>query len=170
MEPEQVDAIAQLPEAESCRDSFPETFPNPIDVPAARYTDPEFFSLEVESVFLDSWLFVAHASQLPEPGDYLALEGLERMGHPIFLVRGRDARIRAFYNACRHRGGPLIDQPAGSTGRHLICKYHAWTYDLKGELVGYPEAKNFPDGMKEKCPPLAQVPVSYTHLTLPTKA
>ena len=157
MEPEQVDAIAQLPEAESCRDSFPETFPNPIDIPAARYTNPEFFSLEVESVFLDSWLFVAHASQLPEPGDYLALEGLERMGHPIFLVRGRDGRIRAFYNACRHRGGPLIDQPAGSTGRHLICKYHAWTYDLKGELVGYPEAKNFPDGMKQKCPPLAQV-------------
>lgn len=157
MEPQHVDAIVQLPETESCRDAFPESFPNPIDVPAARYTDADFFALELETVFRDAWLFVAHEAQLPEPGDYLALEGLERMGHPIFLVRGRDSRIRAFYNACRHRGGPLIDQAQGSTGRHLICKYHAWTYDLEGALVGYPEAKNFPEGMKEACPPLAQV-------------
>jgi len=156
MEPERVDAIAQRPEAESGRESFPERFPHPIDVPAARYTDPALFALEVEKVFGEAWLFVAHEGQLPEPGDFLALEGLARMGHPIFLVRGRDGRIRAFYNACRHRGGPLIDGPAGSTGGHLVCRYHAWTYDLEGRLVGYPEAKNFPSGMKETCPPLAQ--------------
>jgi len=157
METQRVEAIAQLPDKESCRDSFPVNFPNPIDVPAARYTDPVFFQLEVERVFGDSWLFVAHGGQVPNAGDYVKLEGLERMGHPIFLVRGNDGRVRAFYNACRHRGGPLIDQDQGSTGRNLICKYHAWTYDLEGELVGYPEAKNFPSGMKERCPGLASV-------------
>jgi len=157
MEPQHVEAIAQRPELESCRDSFPANFPNPIDVPAARYADAAFFDLEVERVFGHSWLFVAHEQQVPAAGDYLKLEGLERMGHPIFLVRGRDGRVRAFYNACRHRGGPLVDQAQGSTGRNLVCKYHAWTYDLEGRLVGYPEAKNFPSEMKETCPPLAQI-------------
>jgi phenylpropionate dioxygenase-like ring-hydroxylating dioxygenase large terminal subunit len=79
------------------------------------------------------------------------------MGHPVFLVRGRDRIVRAFYNACRHRGGPLVDAPSGSTGKTLVCKYHAWTYDLEGSLLGFPEAKNFPRGHASTCPPLRRV-------------
>jgi phenylpropionate dioxygenase-like ring-hydroxylating dioxygenase large terminal subunit len=85
------------------------------------------------------------------------LDALDRIGHPLFLLRGEDGRIRAFYNACRHRGGPLVDAPSGSTGRRLVCKYHAWTYDLEGRLLGFPEAKNFPRGAKSNCPGLAEV-------------
>jgi phenylpropionate dioxygenase-like ring-hydroxylating dioxygenase large terminal subunit len=147
-------AFAKRADEECERDSFPPGFPNPIDVPAARYTDPDFFALERHHLFEKCWLFVAHAGQLPEPGDYLVLDALERLGHPIFLVRGRDGVIRALYNSCRHRGGPLVDQPSGSTGRALVCKYHSWTYDLDGRLLGFPEAKNFPRGAKEACPPL----------------
>lgn len=150
-------AIAQLPADESARDAFPEGFPHPIDVPTGRYTDPGFFELERRHVFETSWLFVAHAEQIPSAGDYLMLDALDRMGHPLFLVRGHDGRVRAFYNACRHRGGPLVDAPSGSVRRHLVCKYHAWTYDLEGRLVGFPEAKNFPRGAETTCPPLAQV-------------
>ncbi len=79
------------------------------------------------------------------------------MGHPVFLVRGHDGVVRGFYNACRHRGGPLVDGPSGSVGRTLVCKYHAWTYDLEGRLLGFPEAKNFPRGRAADCPPLARV-------------
>jgi phenylpropionate dioxygenase-like ring-hydroxylating dioxygenase large terminal subunit len=150
-------AIAQRPADESARDSFPEDFPDPIDVPAARYTDPDFLELERRHVFESSWLFVAHAEQLPNPGDYLMLEALDRMGHPLFLVRGHDGRVRAFYNACRHRGGPLVDGQSGSVQKNLVCKYHAWTYDLEGNLLGLPEAKNFPRNRKSTCPPLKQV-------------
>lgn len=156
MERDRYDAIARRPDEESCRDAFPSDFPNPIDVPVERYTDPEFLALEKARIFERCWLFVAHTDQLPEAGDYLKLDALDRMGRPIFLVRGRAGEIRAFYNACRHRGGPLVDQPSGSTGRTLVCKYHAWTYDLEGRLVGFPEAKNFPQGMKSSCPGLAQ--------------
>jgi len=158
MEPARTEAIARRPDEESSRQSFPDGFPNPIDVPATRYTDPGFLELEREYVLERSWLFVAHSDQLPEPGDYLKLDALERMGHPVFLVRGHDGAIRAFYNVCRHRGGPLVDQPSGSTGRNLVCGYHAWTYDLEGRLLGFPEAKNFPRGMKSQCPPLSSVP------------
>ncbi|QLL06174.1 aromatic ring-hydroxylating oxygenase subunit alpha [Mycobacterium vicinigordonae] len=150
-------ALAERTEEECQRDTFPADFPNPIDVPAARYTDPEFLALEREYVLERSWLFVAHSRQLPEPGDFLMLDALDKLGHPIFLVRGRDGVIRAFYNSCRHRGGPLVDQPSGSTGRTLVCKYHAWSYDLTGKLLGFPEAKNFPRGAKTTCPPLPQV-------------
>jgi len=150
-------AITQRPTAEGARDAFPEGFPDPIDVPAARYTDPAFLELERTHVFESSWLFVAHAQQLPKAGDYLMLDALDRMGHPLFLLRGHDGRVRAFYNSCRHRGGPLVDQPSGSVAESLVCKYHAWTYDLEGHLRGFPEAKNFPRGAKSTCPPLKQV-------------
>jgi phenylpropionate dioxygenase-like ring-hydroxylating dioxygenase large terminal subunit len=151
------DAIVRRTEDEGARDGFPAGFPGSIDVPAARYTDPGFLALEREHVFESSWLFVAHASELPAAGDYVLLDALDRMGHPIFLLRGEDGRIRAFYNACRHRGGPLVDAANGSAGPRLICKYHAWTYDLEGRLVGLPEAKNFPPGTKAGCPGLAEI-------------
>jgi len=158
MDPVHRDAIARRPDEESARDAFPSGFPGSIDVPAARYSDPEFAALERVHIFEKCWLFVAHTDQLQGAGAYLMLEALDRIGHPIFLLRGEDGRIRAFYNSCRHRGGPLVDEPSGVAGRRLVCKYHSWTYDLEGRLVGFPEAKNFPPGTKSECPALVQVP------------
>ncbi|MEX2207185.1 MAG: aromatic ring-hydroxylating dioxygenase subunit alpha [Myxococcota bacterium] len=157
MERARFDAIVRRPEEESARDAFPSEFPSRIDVPASRYVDPLFLELEKTHVFAKCWLFVAHVDQLPDAGDYLVLDALERMGHPLFLVRGSDGEIRAFYNACRHRGGPLVDAPSGSADKRLVCKYHAWTYDFEGRLVGFPEAKNFPHDAKDDCPALKQV-------------
>ncbi|HEX5064898.1 MAG TPA: aromatic ring-hydroxylating dioxygenase subunit alpha [Myxococcota bacterium] len=157
MERARYDAIVRRPDEESAREDWPRGFPEPIDVPAARYCDAGFLALEREHVFEKCWLFAAHQDELPASGDYLLLDALDRIGHPLFLVRGEDGRIRAFYNACRHRGGPLVDAASGSTGRFLVCKYHAWTYDLEGRLQGFPEAKNFPRGTKSDCPGLAEV-------------
>jgi phenylpropionate dioxygenase-like ring-hydroxylating dioxygenase large terminal subunit len=134
------DEILDRGRRERARTAYPEGFPRLPPVPAARYTDPVFAELEHRSVFTRSWLFVAHADELPERGDFVALAQLPE---PIFLVRGHDGTIRAFYNSCRHRGGPVVSEPTGNTGRRLVCAYHSWSYDLDGVLVGLPGAHDF---------------------------
>lgn len=125
---------------ERARTGYPEGFPVLPPVPAARYAEEGFAALEAEHVFARSWLFVAHADELPLPGDYVVLRQLTQ---PVLLVRGHDGVIRAFFNTCQHRGGPVVPDAAGNTGRRLVCGYHAWTYDLDGALVGLPGAHDF---------------------------
>lgn len=125
---------------ERARTAYPEGFPALPPVPAGRYADAGFAALEAEAVFARSWLFVAHADELPEPGDYALLRQLPR---PVLLVRGQDGEVRAFLNSCQHRGGPVVPDGSGNTGRRLVCGYHAWTYDLEGTLVGLPGAQDF---------------------------
>jgi phenylpropionate dioxygenase-like ring-hydroxylating dioxygenase large terminal subunit len=136
------------------RTDYPEGFPRLPGVPTGRYVDPAFAALEHEHVFRRSWLFVAHADEVPEPGDYLALPQLPE---PLLLVRGQDGIIRALFNSCQHRGGPVVPDAKGNTGRRLVCGYHSWTYDLDGALVGLPSAQDFGD-VDRACLALRSVP------------
>ena len=65
------------------------------------YADPEIYELEQERLFRRAWQFLAHESELKEPGDYLTRQ---LAGEPIVLIKGDDGQIRAFLNSCRHRG------------------------------------------------------------------
>lgn len=102
-------------------------------IPASWYTDARFHKLDQECIFSRHWQIVAHTSQLKNPGDVL-VDSVA--GRPIIIVLGRDRQIRAFYNVCRHRGGPLAMQNGNSNV--LQCKYHGWTYTLEGSLRGAP--------------------------------
>jgi phenylpropionate dioxygenase-like ring-hydroxylating dioxygenase large terminal subunit len=110
-------------------------------VPTGRYTDPAFFDLEQERLFARSWLFVGHESQWPGPGSY---RRTDRSGAPIVVVRGDDGHLRAFYNACRHRGAPVTRDECG-TARRLTCQYHSWSYGTDGTLKAVPDARSFVD-------------------------
>ena len=110
-------------------------------IPTNRYTDPEFFRLERERIFARSWLFAGHTSEWPEPGSYRAFT---RSGAPVVIVRGDDGVLRAFYNACRHRGAPVIRDECG-TARRLTCRYHSWSYGTDGALKAVPDARSFPE-------------------------
>jgi phenylpropionate dioxygenase-like ring-hydroxylating dioxygenase large terminal subunit len=116
----------------------PDAVPVP-PIPAGRYRDPDLFALERERVWQRTWLFAAHASELPAAGDHVVFE---RSGAPIVLVRGNDGEVRAFYNSCRHRGAPVVRDRCG-TSRRLTCQYHSWSYDLTGELKAVPDARSF---------------------------
>ena len=148
-----LEIIRTKPEIESERAEFPTNFPDPIDVSAKRYFDPEFYRLEREHVFKKTWQYVGHREELPNEGDYLLLTELEE---PVFLVHGKDGNINAFFNVCQHRGSPLVTKPKGNK-RVFVCPFHGWTYDQKGGLRGYPEAKNFPRNMGKECLSLKRV-------------
>ena len=94
------------------------------------YTDPDIFDLELDRVFARTWVMVGHASQVANAGDIItATVGRERV-----LVTNDGGTIHGFYNVCQHRGHELV--PDGTTNLPLIiCPYHAWTYDLAGNLT-----------------------------------
>ena len=101
-------------------------------IPSTWYTHPGFLQLEKEAVFSQTWQYVGHAAQVQAPGDY-AIAAIA--DNPIIVVRGKENALRAFYNVCRHRGGPLATC-SGHTPHVLQCHYHGWTYLLDGSLRG----------------------------------
>ena len=104
-------------------------------IPSDWYTDPARHLLEREAIFAKSWQCVARVEQLREPGQFVSFECA---GEPILLVRGADGLLRSFFNVCRHRAAPIADEPSGCASK-LRCRYHGWTYDLAGRLIGVPE-------------------------------
>jgi phenylpropionate dioxygenase-like ring-hydroxylating dioxygenase large terminal subunit len=109
-------------------------------LPAWTYADPEYFRLEVERVLRPSWQVVCHLSDIPSPGSWHTLEFI---GESVIVIRGKDDRVRAFTNVCRHRGSRILDGSSGCT-KKLVCPYHAWTYELDGRLAGVPGKSRYP--------------------------
>jgi phenylpropionate dioxygenase-like ring-hydroxylating dioxygenase large terminal subunit len=96
----------------------------------AIFSDEEIWRLEQEKVFAKSWLFLAHETEIPEPGDHVT----RQLGNdPVLVVRGEDGRIRAFHNSCVHRGTKLCRTDAGNS-KTFTCPYHGWVYGLDGKL------------------------------------
>jgi phenylpropionate dioxygenase-like ring-hydroxylating dioxygenase large terminal subunit len=105
---------------------------------ASVYTDPDRLAREEEALFRARPLVCGLSADVPSTGDCLATEVA---GVPLLLVRGEDAEVRAFVNICRHRGGRVFTG-RGRPGRALKCPYHSWAYDLNGELLGQPLARD----------------------------
>lgn len=103
-------------------------------IPAAWYTSPAMAAFEQAAVFGQAWHYAGHGGRLGRPGAFLTADV---GGHSLVIVRGEDGEVRAFYNVCRHRGGPLATTPCGHA-RLLQCRYHGWTYRLDGSLRGVP--------------------------------
>jgi phenylpropionate dioxygenase-like ring-hydroxylating dioxygenase large terminal subunit/AcrR family transcriptional regulator len=109
-------------------------------LPAWVYRNPEFYELERESIFKRSWLMVGHASQVPNPGDYMTLDAI---GERALVIRGKDRALRAFHNVCRHRASRVVVGTAGNCPGAMVCPYHGWSYGLDGKLRAVPQEKTF---------------------------
>jgi Rieske 2Fe-2S family protein len=100
-------------------------------LPRALYNDPMLFRLDMEEVYQKEWLFVGMTSEIPKKGDYFTLEVGQ---NPVLVVRDADGSVNAFHNTCRHRGSRICTAHRGKVA-NLVCPYHQWTYDLKGNLL-----------------------------------
>ena len=127
--------------AERDRVGPPDGFPEMPIISGERYTDPEFLALEEKYLWKKSWLYACHSDQLPEAGSFFLWQ---KTGSPIMIVRGKDMKIRAFYNTCQHRGAPLVQEDKGKIAG-LVCRYHGWTYGLDGELLNLRDKRDFPN-------------------------
>lgn len=100
------------------------------------FVDEDIYMMEQRQIFAKSWLFLAHASEIPNRGDYVT-----RMlsNDPVIIIRGEDGVVRAFLNSCPHRGTMLCRSEAG-TAKNFKCPYHGWVFGLNGSVlsVAYP--------------------------------
>jgi PAH dioxygenase large subunit len=104
------------------------------NVPTFIYNDPDLFELEQKKLFSRVWVFLAHQSEVPNPGDFV----LRSIGNDsVIVIRGDDGEVRAFVNSCRHRGAKLCNAEVGNA-RSFTCIFHGWSYNRAGELTGAP--------------------------------
>lgn len=110
------------------------------------FTDPELFELEMKHIFEGNWIYMAHESQIPQPGDYFTLF----MGRtPVVITRDKDGELHALVNACSHRGAMLCRFKRRNQ-KTFTCPFHGWTFSNTGKLLkvkdpkgaGYPEQFN----------------------------
>ena len=104
-------------------------------IPSSWYTNKDFYQLELETVFSQSWQLAARADQVAEAGKYVTTD---IAGEPIVIVRGNDGVLRGFFNVCRHHAAAVMTEAEGKAAQ-LRCPYHGWTYSLEGELKGTPD-------------------------------
>lgn len=103
-------------------------------LPAAAYTREEFWSLERQTVFTKNWICIGFVHELRNIGDAVPIT---TAGHPLLMVRNARNEIGVFHNVCRHRCLELVDEPK-NVGKLIRCPYHAWAYDLEGNLRAAP--------------------------------
>lgn len=127
MPKDHVDPIAAL------RDSTAVPFERARAMPNEVYTSPDFVAAELEHIFSKDWYCVGRADALSAAGDYVSAE---LAGQPIVVLRDREGTLRAMSNVCLHRMSTLLH--GRGNAKTIVCPYHAWTYNLDGNLRGAP--------------------------------
>jgi len=109
-------------------------------LPARYYTDPALFKAELDGLFGRLWFYAGRSAEIERPGQFVKRE---LNGYNVVATRNAGGEVRAFHNVCRHRGTQI-----GS----IQCPYHAWTYDLDGQLIGAPHMEEVPHFRKTDYP------------------
>ena len=112
--------ITALIDAQAARTSLDQAF----------YTDNDIYQREIEEIYLKSWLYAGHLSEIPRIGDWFLFE---MAGESVIIVRSSDTEVSALLNVCRHRGSKICLENRGCS-KKLVCRYHGWSYSLDGRL------------------------------------
>ena len=104
---------------------------------ADAYTESRWYDIDQSAIIRRTWQWVCHAEKLRESGSYVTAS---IDNQPVLIVRDKDGELRAFFNVCKHRAMQLLE--GEGKGNKIMCPYHAWTYDLGGQLIRAPESSN----------------------------
>jgi len=115
-----------------------------LPLPPALYSSEEIHKLELDKIFNKEWICTGHVSQLKSKGDYLTID---IAGHPLIVIRDNENDIKIYSNVCQHRSSRLLNG-AGNTNL-IVCPYHAWAYNLDGNLRGAPHMRK--EQLKNVC-------------------
>ena len=108
------------------------------------YVRDDIFEAEMDRIFGSLWVYVAHESEIPEPGDFkTTFIGKS----PVIVTRSADGSISVLLNRCAHRGLTVCQARAGNANV-FRCAYHSWSYDTKGALIGVPYPKGYDEGFQ----------------------
>ena len=108
-----------------------------------RYVETSYMEKEWNDIWRVSWLLAGLESDLKKPGDYFVFDmGRER----ILVTKKSDSQIQGFFNVCQHRGNRLVNDERGHAV-NFRCAYHAWTYNIDGDLTVIPYKERFLNGV-----------------------
>lgn len=113
------------------RTGVPFEITDPERIPTGRYYDEQFYQRETEDLWPHVWQMACRLEQIPNIGDWVEYSNL---GRSVIIVRAKDG-VKAFHNACRHRGVPLNDGAShgNCAGRGFICPFHGWRWNMDGK-------------------------------------
>src|SRR6516162_2212131 len=109
--------------------SVPFRVEEPRLIPTERYYDEEFFRLEAERLWPHVWQMACRLEEIPNVGDFTEYTTL---GKSVIIVRTKSG-VKAFHNACRHRGVRLVTEPGNCEVRGFNCPFHGWRWNVDGE-------------------------------------
>lgn len=110
-----------------------------MSVSTSSYTNADQWGAEMELIFKRVPLMLALTCEMPNPGDYKAMDAA---GLPVLITRDKSGSVRAFLNVCSHRGAPVATAGHGNCPR-FTCIYHGWTYGPDGKLIGVADPQKF---------------------------
>lgn len=134
----------------------PGTFLAPDRADGSIYSDPALYRMEMERIFMHHWIWVAHYSDIPEPGDFVTtFVG----SHPVIVSRDRKGAVHVMLNRCRHRAATVCERAKGRAAS-FVCPYHGWAYGLDGALRGVPYAEGYDEQLDKAALPLVNLRVA----------
>lgn len=112
---------------------------HPDRAPKQRYYDADFFAMEAELLWPRVWQMACRLEEIPDAYDAVEYEFLDQS---VIVMRDGDMGVRAFQNACRHRGVKLVDGRARCS-EGFVCPFHGWCYGHDGTNSFVPRRKTF---------------------------
>lgn len=127
-----------------------EPFAERVKIGYDRFIDPKFVELEKEHIWRKCWQLACREEDIPNPGDRISYDITDLS---FIIVRTESGAVKAYYNSCPHRSRKLCDHAqAGLNDQsgHFRCPFHAWTWNLEGDLQWVPAQHEFPHVTKQE--------------------